>query len=55
MKVIETQSMHNDSAWDRSQIGIKLGTKRVTYHTLATFLYKKDIYVKRLKNVIFGI
>ena len=36
IKVISTQSMHNDSPWDQGQIGIKFGLKHVKYQTLAT-------------------
>ena len=44
-----------NSPWDQSQIGIKLGAKRVIYQKLATFLRKKGISVNRLESVIFGI
>ena len=36
------------SPWDQGQIGIKLGTKHVTYQKFATFLYE-DIMLKGLK------
>ena len=43
------------SSWDQSQIGIKSETKHVIYLKLASFTYKKDIYVNRLESVFYDM
>ena len=43
------------SWWDQSQIGIKLGAKHVTYLKLASFIYKKDVYINRLDSVFYDM
>ena len=45
----------NYSPWDWDQIGTKLGTEHIIYKNLVNFMYKKDIHVKRLQSVIFGM
>ena len=43
------------SSWDQGQIGIKSETKHVIYLKLASFTYKKDIYVNRLESVFYDM
>ena len=40
---------------DRGHVGTKLEAKHIIYQKLANFMYKKDVYVDRLENVIFGL
>ena len=43
------------SSWDQGHIGIKFETKHVIYLKLASFTYKKDIYVNRLESVFYDM
>ena len=43
------------SWWDQGQIGIKLGTKHVTYLKLESFTQNKDVYVSRLESVFYDM
>ena len=43
------------SWWNQGQIGIKLGTKHVTYLKLESFTQNKDVYVSRLESVFYDM
>ena len=43
------------SWWDQGQIGIKLGTKHVTYLKLASFTKKNNVYVNKLESVFHDL
>ena len=48
-------ALKNTSPWDWGQIGIILGRKHVIHQKLAHFTWKKDLFVRRVKRVIFGM